>query len=154
MVPLKRIYRCRNGNRKIFPISVNTASSVKPIILKGSRISHTSGKKININNARGQQSTSSTHQRANAINVLIVGSFRKRNTNYKNGCFYTLQEHGFMCRSKCEQFTDQKCTVYSERRHCTGFTLAALIACDATVIHAMSNAMSPPVTKYQAESSM
>src|SRR5687768_12732622 len=124
------------------------------MILKGSRISHTSGKKININNARGQQSTSSTHQRANAINVLIARSFCKINTNNKNCDFYALQEHAALCLHKCEQFTDQKCTVYSDRRHCTGFTLAALIACEATVIHAMSNAVSPPITKYQTVSSM
>ena len=37
------------------------------------------------------------------------------------------------------------------RRHFTGFTLAALIACDATVNHAINNARKPAATKYQAE---
>jgi cephalosporin-C deacetylase-like acetyl esterase len=36
----------------------------------------------------------------------------------------------------------------------TGFTFAALIACEATVIQAISKAINPPITKYQADNSM
>jgi hypothetical protein len=61
-----------NGNRKIFPISLNTTSSVKPTILNGRSISQSSGKKIIMSNASGQQMTSSKHHRARAINVFIV----------------------------------------------------------------------------------
>jgi hypothetical protein len=60
-----------NGNKKIFPISLNTTSSVKPTILNGRRINQTSGKKMIMSNASGQHTTSNKHHRASAINVLI-----------------------------------------------------------------------------------
>lgn len=40
------------------------------------------------------------------------------------------------------------CGRYSLRRHFTGFTRDALIACEATVIHAIANAIAPETTKY------
>jgi hypothetical protein len=61
-----------NGNMKIFPINLKTASSVKPTILKGSRISQSRGNKNSMSNASGQDTTSNKHQRARAINILIA----------------------------------------------------------------------------------
>jgi hypothetical protein len=60
-----------NGNKKIFPISLNTTSSVKPTIRKGRRINQISGNKNNMSNASGQHTTNNRHQTARAINILI-----------------------------------------------------------------------------------
>jgi hypothetical protein len=44
-------------------------------------------------------------------------------------------------------------TTYSILKHFTGFTRAALIACDATVSHAIINEINPAAIKYQASRS-
>jgi hypothetical protein len=46
------------------------------------------------------------------------------------------------------------CFPYSLLKHFTGLILAALMACDATVIHAINSEMIPATTKYQASRSM
>src|SRR5688572_21578339 len=56
----------RNGNIRIAPISLNTASMVNPMILKGRRISHASGNIIIKSMASGQQRTSSIHHNRTA----------------------------------------------------------------------------------------
>lgn len=61
----------RNGNVKTAPINLNTNSIVKPTIRKGSKINHSSGKRIKIISASGQQITNSKHQRTKAINVFM-----------------------------------------------------------------------------------
>ena len=57
---------------KISRINRKTASIVNPKILKGNKSSQTIGNRNNIINAIGQHTTNSKHQRAKAINVLIV----------------------------------------------------------------------------------
>ena len=56
---------------KIFPMSLKTISNVNPTILNGSRTNQTRGKRNIIRRAKGQQTTSSKHHKASAINVLI-----------------------------------------------------------------------------------
>jgi hypothetical protein len=60
------------GNMKIFPISLKTISIVKLTILNGSKINQINGKRNNRSMAIGQQATNRRHQRASAINILIV----------------------------------------------------------------------------------
>ena len=61
----------RNGNIRMAPISLITASSVMPIILKGSSNNQTMGKRTSIISAMGQQTTSRKHHSINPINILI-----------------------------------------------------------------------------------
>jgi hypothetical protein len=72
---LERIIR--NGNIRIAPISLITASSVMPIILKGSSNNHTMGKRTSITSAMGQQTTSRKHHSINPMNILMLTFFTK-----------------------------------------------------------------------------
>jgi len=53
------------------PINLNTTSIVKPTIRKGSKRSHSNGKRNNRINASGQQRTNNMHQRMAAIKVFM-----------------------------------------------------------------------------------
>jgi hypothetical protein len=71
------------GKRKIAPRILKTKEKVNPIMVKGRRISHTSGKINNINKASGQQITKRIHQRVKPIKVLIYFFFPlKQNVNH------------------------------------------------------------------------
>jgi hypothetical protein len=62
----------RNGKRSTALISLNTSSSVNPIILNGSRINHIRGSRNSMTNAMGQQSTNKIHQRITANIVFMI----------------------------------------------------------------------------------
>jgi uncharacterized membrane protein len=53
-------------------MSLKTNSSVNPIILKGSRISHINGSRNNITSAMGQHITNKIHQSIMARIVFII----------------------------------------------------------------------------------
>ena len=59
------------GNISTAPMNLKTTSSVKPIILKGSDINQTSGRRKIITSASGQQRTKRIHHNKKAIIVLI-----------------------------------------------------------------------------------
>jgi hypothetical protein len=59
------------GNIRIAPMSLNSASSVNPTILKGRRISQIKGNKKISTSAKGQQITNKMHQRIRAMSVLM-----------------------------------------------------------------------------------
>jgi hypothetical protein len=61
----------RNGKSSMALISLNTISSVNPIILKGRRISQINGSKNTRTNAKGQHITNKMHQRIMARRVLM-----------------------------------------------------------------------------------
>jgi len=75
----------RKGNVRIAPINLITTSSVNPTILKGKRISQTSGNNTSITRAIGQHSTSSMHQRINPIKILMSLLKTKGSPFYETG---------------------------------------------------------------------
>jgi hypothetical protein len=87
------------GNVRIAPMNLITTSSVNPTILKGKRISQTSGNNTTIIMAIGQQSTSRIHQRINPIKILMslseqnVRHFKKPIINLKFKDLNTITDH-------------------------------------------------------------
>lgn len=67
------------------PMSLKTASMVKPIILKGSNRSQTSGKRKTNNSASGQQSAKRINQSKKAINVFIVRARHQKYSQTSDG---------------------------------------------------------------------
>ena len=67
-----RAFNTRNGKRRMAETSLNTTSIDKPIILNGSRISHTMGNKMIIISASGQHKTKRIHHKIRPIKVRIL----------------------------------------------------------------------------------
>jgi len=60
------------GNINTAPINLNINSIENPIILKGNRISHTSGNSTSMSKASGQQIINKKHHNRNPIKVISL----------------------------------------------------------------------------------
>jgi hypothetical protein len=112
----------------MLPINLNTRSSVKPTILKGSNTSQMSGNSTNISKASGQHATNSKHQSASAINVLMI-QLALQNRGQQQKCpLVFFFGYSLVFNFKIRTVYWSEVYSYSDRRHCTGLILAALMA--------------------------